>query len=197
MNGLLDIPEAFGLFSTQITPSLKEKLLESVAVASDEESEKEFNDADFRWMETKIGEDSPNKKPTVFINKKKFEEAFGEPLTQDQINKYILADSLHNLKNVSPETYKSLYDAAQNPEYLDWANQSYRYVTDPQNMGENVEKRPFQDWHDTSRFDQVVGGYLFGGDPDFPTMKEWNRDMPYGKQFKEELEKLRMQFGIK
>ena len=41
--------------------------------------------------------------------------------------------------------------------------------------GRDIEKRPFDDWLKRSRFDQTLGGYLYAGDPDFPTLRDWKR----------------------
>ena len=84
----------------------------------------------------------------------------------------------------------------------EWAAESFQHVTSPideegkPKRTEDIEQRPFEEWYPKSRFDQVMGGYLFGGDPDIPSMKTWNRDLPYGDEFITELEILRKDLGL-
>ena len=76
-------------------------------------------------------------------------------------------------------------------EYLRWANASY------ERSRAEGETRSFRDWHDVSRFDQVIGGYLFAQDPDLPTMANWSReDLPFGRPLSQELEKLADDLGL-
>lgn len=181
----------------EITPvndnGLTEKLLGSGVAVSPEESASFFKDNDLRWGETLRGDDSPNKLPTIYINDKKFEAATGKKVTPEIRKKYVLSESLHNLKDVDPERYNRLREAAtSNKDYMKWAEDSYRRA-----LSEG-EGRSFKDWHDHSRFDQIIGGYLFAKDPDFPTMKGWDREvLPFGTPFKKELEKLRLELNIK
>jgi hypothetical protein len=184
--------------------SLVQRLLGSINIASDEEIEEEFSPNDFRWGETKMGDDSPSDKPTVYINKKKFAEELGqEELTEEQINKYILGESLHNLKGVDPERYDRLYRSAMgSPKYRQWLKDSYKHSlkrgTNYGDLPEYVETRPIDQWHKESRFDQILGGYIDAGDPDYPTLKNWSRDLPFGSpqpitgrnRFREELDDL-------
>ena len=170
-------------------PSLASKLLGSVNVASSEESAAEFSKGsrDRRWMEFR--HNIPYEKPSVYINKTKYEETLGRPVTDKQMKKYVLADSFHNLKNVEPDTYNKLKAAAfEDPDYMKWAWDQYHY-----NTSNNNEERSFLKWHDESQFDQNIGGYIFAGDPDMPTMQDWSTDMPgFGKgKFKQELQNLK------
>jgi hypothetical protein len=160
------------------------------------ESDDEFSATDFRWAETKQGEDRADQsdnKAEVYINHKAFEASGVSP---EYIDKMMLAESLHNLKTVDPERYKRLKDAAlSSPEYIDWMNQSYSMaIYDP----DQKEDRGLSEWHDKSRFDQIIGGYLFAEDKDIPTMKNWRRDdLPWGKGFESELKKLANSLGMK
>ena len=179
------------------TPTLKEKLMQSAYLATPEESALEFAEGDFRWGETKKGEDSPRDKPVVYINYDKFKEGLGqEELTPAQVEKYHLGETLHNLKDVEPETYERLMESAlDSPEYRKWMEDSYQYaLNDPSYK----ETRDINEWHRESRFDQVIGGYLGAGDEDYPTLKDWSRDMPgySGDKFRKELEKLRTRLDM-
>lgn len=179
------------------TPTLKEKLMQSAYLATPEESALEFAEGDFRWGETKKGEDSPRDKPVVYINYDKFKEGLGqEELTPAQVEKYHLGETLHNLKDVEPETYERLMESAlDSPEYRKWMEDSYQYaLNDPS----YEETRDINEWHRESRFDQVIGGYLGAGDEDYPTLKDWSRDMPgfSGDKFRKELEKLRTRLDM-
>ena len=114
------------------------------------------------------------------------------------MNKYILGEALHNLKGVDPERYDRLYRSAMgSPKYRQWLKDSYDYTIN--NPTEDYrETRPIDQWHKESRFDQILGGYIDAGDPDYPTLKNWSRDLPFGSQqpitgrnrFREELDDL-------
>ena len=198
-----------GLVSNRKTPTLKEKLLESAYLATPEESAFEFGNftgafpdeksglRDPRWGETKKGEDSSRDKPVVYLNYDKFKEGLGqEELTPAQVEKYFLGETLHNLKDVEPETYERLMESAlDSPEYRKWMEDSYQYaLNDPS----YEETRDINEWHRESRFDQVIGGYLGAGDEDYPTLKDWSRDMPgySSDKFRKELEKLRSRLDM-
>ena len=179
------------------TPTLKEKLMQSAYLATPEESALEFAEGDFRWGETKKGGDSPRDKPVVYINYDKFKEGLGQKeLTPAQVEKYHLGETLHNLKDVEPETYERLMESAlDSPEYRKWMEDSYQYaLNDPS----YEETRDINEWHRESRFDQVIGGYLGAGDEDYPTLKDWSRDMPgySSDKFRKELEKLRTRLDM-
>ncbi|MDK1039265.1 MAG: hypothetical protein QGD91_10185, partial [Actinomycetota bacterium] len=163
--------------------SLRERLLSSVNIASDPSTE--FEPDDFRWGETKFEE--AEDRPTVYINHAKFQAA-GASGYED---KMFLAESLHNLKNVDPERYKRLQKAAgQSHEYMKWAKDSYKLAK------KEGEKRSFEDWHSESRFDQVIGGYLFAQDPSMPSMADWSREeSPFGDEFRKELDDLDKALG--
>tara|TARA_R100000656_G_scaffold72136_3_gene53895 strand:- start:1584 stop:2189 length:606 start_codon:yes stop_codon:yes gene_type:complete len=185
---------------------LAQQLRDSVNVATDKEIEEEFSPKDFRWGETKFDRSEPEnygdvstEKPKVYINKKKFAKELGQKeLTKEQMNKYILGEALHNLKGVDPERYDRLYRSAMgSPKYRQWLKESYD--TTIENPTEDyIEERPIDQWHKESRFDQILGGYIDAGDPDYPTLKNWSRDLPFGSpqpitgrnRFREELDDL-------
>lgn len=169
---------------SSLKPGLKTRLLSSIQVASDEENFAQFTDDDFRASEFKTPESThvgSGEKPKIFLNVKR-----GIPSDAAR-EKMVLGESLHNLKNVDPDRYRKLQQAAlSSSEYRAWAHRSYKRSID-----EYGEDRGFSEWHDQSRFDQVIGGFLFAGDEDLPTMKAWNREtLPFGEPFKKELLKL-------
>ena len=146
--------------------------------------------------ETLWGDDSPTGRPTIFINPDKYQG--------DAWDKMQKAEALHLLKLKNPNLHSAIMsDALDDPDYMRWARNSYDIMTgkkpDPE-TGKYVEKdklerRSFNDWHNVSRFDQVMGGYILAGDPDFPTMKNWNRDkLPIGKRLRGWLEYLKQEF---
>ena len=168
---------------------LKDQLLDSVQVATTKESINEFKADDFRFSETKFGEDNPSGgKPKIFLNEVKMINAGA---TGNFRQKSILGESLHNLKNVDPVRYRRLEKAAiASPEYRRWAQESYKRA-----VGEG-ETRDIDAWHRHSRFDQVIGGFIFAGDEDLPTMKNWSRtDLPFGEPLTKELTKLAKELG--
>ena len=173
---------------------LKE-LLSTARVASKKESEAFFKPDDFRWSETLTGDDSPEGKPVIYINDKKFQDS-GASNYRD---KAALSESIHLLKDVNPDYYnRLLHTALSDPNTEGWLRDSYARET----AGEKAplesirdttggEKRPFDEWLRKSRLDQVIGGYMFAGDEAFPTMKDWNRDeLPFGS-LRPELERIR------
>ena len=169
--------------------SFRDRLFNSVTRAAPEQEALEFSTEDFRYAETRLGDDSPTGQPLVFINEAKLR---AEGATDAFIEKMMQGEALHNLKNIDPERYQTLKDAAfSSQEYLKWASASYERARDA------GEKRSFRDWHDVSRFDQVIGGYLYAQDPDIPTMANWSReDLPFGEPLKQELEKLANDLGL-
>lgn len=170
-------------------PGLRQRLLSSVNLASD--SSTEFAPDDFRWGETKFDDDP--EKPTVYINHQKFQDAGASGYE----GKALLGESLHNLKNVDPVRYRRLQRAAaDSPEYMKWAKESYRLSKQEAEDRGEPEERSFADWHSQSRFDQVIGGYLFAQDPSMPTMANWSRkDLPFGEAFTKELDELEKALG--
>ena len=168
---------------------LRQRLLSSVDLASD--STAEFQPDDFRWAESKFDDDP--ERPTVYINHQKFKDAGASGYE----GKMLLAESLHNLKNVDPVRYRRLQRAAaDSPDYMKWAKESYRRSKQEAEDRGEPEERNFADWHSQSRFDQVIGGYLFAQDPSIPTMADWSRkDLPVGEGLKKELDDLEKALG--
>ena len=165
-----------------------DQLMEGVAVRTD------YTDG---HSETLTGEDSPTGQPVIFINSDRY--------TGRAHDKMVKAEALHLLKYKKPELHAKLYGMAlRDPEYMAWARRSYDIATgaapDPE-TGKKVdparkEDRPFNKWHEVSRFDQVIGGYILAQDPDLPTMRNWSRpDLPIGPELRGELEKLRQEFN--
>ena len=175
--------------------SLPTRLLESVHVASPAETKlaqpfgKDNNQYWGEFISKHKGTQSTRMQPTVHINKQRYEKSLGRKVTPKQMRKYALSESLHNLKNVEPETYYNLRVAAlRNPDYRNWVMDSYKNHAVPK----EGEERDLDEWEQDSRFDQIVSGYVFGGDPDFPSMEDWNAyDMPYSGAFRDELSKLK------
>lgn len=165
-------------YSSDRESKLRSALLGSVDVAANPD---QF-DFQGHWGESQPGEGG---RPTVYINHQKYADAGVSGYEDDAI----LGESLHNLKNVDPARYGRIRDAALgSPEYMAWAEESYRRAqADP----EHPEERPFDQWHDVSRLDQVIGGYLQAGNPNLPSMANWSRtDLPYGQALKSELAQL-------
>lgn len=179
-----------------VDESLRSRLLSGVTIATPEEAAAYFADDDTRWGETLTEADSPTGDPIIYINDRKF-KAEGAKNYRD---KMIMLESLHRLKDVDGERYKRLLSAAESsPEYNQWVQKSYKRERDASfNKKSNdfitnpgyLETRSFDDWHKQSRFDQIVGGYLMRGDPNIPTAKNWNADLPFGQRFKDELDRL-------
>ena len=158
-------------------------------LASKAEVALEFhNDDGTRYGETKFPK---NEKPKVFLNERKLREAGAKG---DFMAKSFLGESLHNLKSVDRPRYDRLKEAAlSSPEYLGWVHESFRVMNDNRvERGDApIPAGDIDQWHDESRFDQVIGGFLQAGDPDLPTMKNWDRDkLPFGAAFRKELLKL-------
>ena len=164
------------------------RLLSKATVATPEESAEFFKGSD-KWGETLTGTDSPTGKPIIYINDGMFAK-YGAPLTPEGREKAALSESIHLMKDEYPEEYNDLLNRAKkDPEMSQWFKDSYaRESEGPPGTGET---RPFNKWLRNSRFDQVIGGYMFGGDPTFPTMKNWNRDkLPFGS-LREDFEGMR------
>ena len=170
----------------ELTGSPKD-LLNNVRVATEDESAAYFKPDDFRWGETIQAEHSPDGQAVIYINDKKFQD---QGVT-DYRDKAVLSESLHMFKNQQPEYYEQLLQTAMaDPNTQGWLRDSYARETGKQNPitqqpkvrdALDVEKRPFDEWLRESRFDQVIGGYIFAGDEKFPTMKNWSRDwLPFG-----------------
>ncbi len=176
---------------------LKKKLAFSIQQAKvpEEESSAYFgaNAAkDPRWAETQIFDDSPTGRPRTLINRKKFEDSGAG---EDYVREVEFGEGLHLLKYIAPEVFNDLYITAMSEkEPRRWLEESYQHAV---NDKENPEKRRFEDWVRYSRLDQVVGGYISGGEnSNVPTMKTWGKDLPFGRIFRSKLEGLKSQLGI-
>jgi len=133
------------------------------------------------------------KDDTVYINEKKLEEGGS---TGDYVDDMMFGEALHNLDKTSPYWYHRLRAAAQaDDDVMQWKDDSYKHVT--QAMPIAGESRPKEKWWDVSRFDQVVGGYLLGGeDANVHTMRNWSQgDIGFGTTFRKELEAFKKAIG--
>ena len=146
--------------------------------------------------ETAYGDDSPTGSPIIYINDDLYKGDAKKKMTR--------TEALHLLKIKEPKLHQQLMDAAMNdPAYMASARHSYDVVTGkkPDENGVYVpenrrEQRPFDKWHNVSRFDQVIGGYILAQDPDFPTMKNWDRGkMQMGPELRRMLEAIRQEFN--
>jgi hypothetical protein len=174
-------------------PSLRKKLDVAVdqALVADHEAAWMFDGADDQhWAETQRGDDSPTGKSRIYLNEAKFEAA-GASGHREQM---LLGEGLHLLKDVDPPRFQHLLETAKSePEVMHWFQESYKRETAA------GEKRPFDKWLEHSRFDQVVGGYMFGGkDSPIPTMRNWDKGkLPFGTKFRAELDKLERDLELK
>ena len=167
--------------------SLRQRLIRSADVADEPETSEFFKgDRARHWGETLQGDDSPTGRPRILINHDKYRTAGVHDGYQE---KAVLGEALHLLKVEEPDRWLRMRDKAlADPKYRAWVEHSYQLEGD---------QRSFDDWHDRSRFDQIIGGYLFAKDPAFPTMKHWDRKaMPFGPALTEELEQLRKELQI-
>jgi len=142
------------------------------------------------WGEVFTGGDSPIGRPVIAINDEKFKKSGAGPGYREKMT---LFESMHLLKDVEPVRYnRILTKALRDKKYMNWAHRSYAIA-----QLHEGETRSFAKWHKTSRLDQIIAGYMLGGDPDLPTMKGWNRNLPIGKDLKTELERLREDLEIR
>ena len=100
---------------------------------------------------------------------------------------------MHLLKYISPESFNDLYATAMSEkEPRRWLEESYQHAVN------DGEKRRFEDFVRYSRLDQVIGGYIQGSkNSNIPTMRKgWDKNLPYGRQFREKLKNLETQLGF-
>lgn len=146
------------------------------------------------WAETQLFDDSPSGRPRTLINYDKFE---GDGTAgEDYVREMEFGEGMHLLKYIAPEIFNDLYSTAMSEkEPRRWLEESYQHAV---NDKENPEKRPFEDFVRYSRLDQVIGGYIQGSkNSNIPTMREgWNKNLPYGRQFREKLKNLETQLGF-
>tara|TARA_R100001510_G_C7559104_1_gene139828 strand:- start:112 stop:675 length:564 start_codon:yes stop_codon:yes gene_type:complete len=178
--------------------TFRDKFYEAVnaAKATDEEMAEEFKEDDFRWGETKIGDDSPTGKTKIYINHDKFKN---DPNTgKDYEREMLIGEGIHLLKEIDPERADRLYKIAiSDPGVLRWLKDSYaREVTNNNNIP-NEQKRSFENYVRVSRLDQIVGHYLLADkNASVPTNRQWptqrlvERGL-YGTKFKDELDRLK------
>jgi len=128
----------------------------------------------------------------AYINEARLKK---EGSTGDFVGDMMFGEALHNLDKTSPYWYNRLRTAAQlDDDVMKWKDESYKHVT--QAMPIAGESRPKEDWWNVSRFDQVVGGYLLGGkDANISTMRNWDKDLPFGTTFRKELEAFKKALG--
>ena len=71
------------------------------AKATDEEMAEEVKNNDFRWGETKLGDDSPTGRPKIYINHNKFKN---DPNTgKNYEREMLIGEGIHLLKDIDPE----------------------------------------------------------------------------------------------
>ena len=143
------------------------------------------------WAETQIFDDSPTKLPRTLINYDKFEK--DGRAGKDYVRELQFGEALHLLKYIDPARYQDLYRTAMREEEpRKWLEDAYSRAKEGYG-----ETRSFPDFVRRSRLDQVIGGYISGGkNSNIPTMREWNKDLPYGKEFRKKLEDLKTDLGI-
>ena len=149
------------------------------------------------WAETQIFDDSPTNQPRTLINYDKFEK--DGRAGEDYVRELQFGEALHLLKYIDPATYQDLYRTAMSePEVQNWLRDSYERAKKSPEEGGYREKRSFDDFVRHSRLDQVIGGYITGGkDSNIPTMWDWDKNLPYGEQFRQKLDNLQDRMGFK
>lgn len=177
---------AFAVQSAKTTPEESKQFFDSLP---SEESQR-------IWGETQLFDDSPTNRPRILINHDKF--ARDETVGEDYARELEFGEGLHLLKYIDSETFNDLYDAAMSePEPRAWLEESYARAKKSEEEGGYGEKRPFKDFVRYSRLDQMIGGYISGNKKsNLPTMRKWDKNLPYGKEFREKLENLEKNLGI-
>ena len=127
--------------------------------------------------------------------------------TGDFVHDMHLGEAMHRLNESAPELYERLRNAAENdPKIQEWKQNSFKVVTGrmPDETGkvipeERRETRDIDKWWRESRFDQVLGGYVFGGpDANLHTLRSegWSKNSPkWGSVFRKEAEAFRQSLG--
>ena len=166
--------------------TLRQRLVDSVDVMSPEVSRLFFGPNDnVRWGESKFQDNWRTfSRPRVYINDRRFREHDVSPAYRE---KAIFGEALHNLKFLEPQLYDRLEKAAlSHPAYRENAETAYQM---DKKDGRTEEDDTFSSWHRRSRFDQVIGGFLQGQDPDLPSMKNWSKDhRMFGEALRKELQ---------
>lgn len=169
---------------------LRSRLLDGVAIATPEESAAFFEQYQHDgWAEVLTGDDSPTGEPIILVNDAKFEDA-GAPAGYREA--MVLGETLHLLKDRDPMRYARIREVAEaDQDFMDWAHESYEYE---KSQG---EQREFDPWFEHSRFDQMIGGYIFAGNPAMPSLADWKRsELPYGPALSVELDQLADDMGV-
>lgn len=153
-----------------------------------------MNTQDLMYMLNKNKTSQNNLGGTAYINVEKLKQAGS---TGNFVEDALVGEALHNLKNSMPTEYDKLFQAAiSDPDVIKIARIPYER-TNPK-VKSTGEKQPFIDWLKESWFDQLVGGYLLGGEKaNIGTLKnrEWNKESKvYGTTFKKELENFSKNF---
>ena len=165
-----------------IKKPLKERLLDYHVRATPEEEEKFFKDHKF------IAEVKGNK---IYLDESRMS-------SQEEIDDMFFMETFHNLDKVDPELYNKLFTASENdPSMQAWKERSYKYVKE-----NNNEKRNMEEWWKESYFDQLLMGYVFGGDDsNIPTLREnfsqGVNDQRFGTIFKKEADNFYKLLGFK
>ena len=168
--------------SSVLKKPLKERLLEYHVRATPEE-EAEF----FKNHEHKA-EVKGNK---IYLNESRMS-------SQEEIDDMFFMETFHNLDIVDPEIYDKLFTASENdPSMQAWKERSYKYVTKKEG-----EERDIEDWWKESYFDQLLMGYVFGGDDsNIPTLRDnfsqGVNDQRFGTIFKKEADSFYKLLGFK
>ena len=149
--------------------SLKEQLLQGVERASPEEEQEFFKTHPY------VAEVQDNK---IFIDESK--------VAADRVEDLYSMESIHALKNINPEVYNKLYEAAQkDPQVMQWKKESYQHSVEK--LG---EKRNIEDWWNTSLFDPVIMGYVY------PEFKGWDvNELPYGTTFRNAMDNFKKEYN--
>ena len=166
------------------------------AKATDEEMAEEFKNNDFRWGETKLGDDSPTGRPKIYINHNKFKN---DPNTgKNYEREMLIGEGIHLLKDIDPERADRLYKTAiSDPGVLRWLKDSYAREVTNNNSIPNEQKRSFENYVKVSRLDQIIGHYLLANkNASVPTNRQWPIERLvergfYGTKFKDELDRLK------
>jgi len=156
-------------------PSLRELILNGVTRANPQQ------EAEFNKKHPYYGEVIGN---TAYINEQKLREGGS---TGNFEGDMFFGEALHRLNETSPYWHNRLKESAnKDKEVQKWKKDSYEYAK------LTGETREINDWWNTSRLDQVIGGYLLGGEnANVHTMRKWSKDLPFGTIFRNELEEFK------
>jgi len=181
------MPSPYGTALGSLTPPQNElmgRLLGSVTRASPKE-EARFFQTHPHYAEQQGGK--------YYVNESRLRK---EGSTGDFLSDMHLGEALHKLDEVAPEWHDRLQKAAaKDPAVQRWKQQAYERVK------QKGETRSIDQWWNVSQFDQIVGGFLFGGpNANVHTMRDegWDRYNPksgFGTGFRKELERFEKALG--